>query len=217
VKLAAPPWWRNPPPSDYYRRCYRTKSQALHAFASLNEDVIQQYGGLNVVDDGGGFDSTNARYGLRGKKRARTIADAIWESLPKGRPFCLDRIDIETLNANQAVEYAGGFRIPDHVLEWQQRQIEERYWREREQEEMAGEGVNVMRECSMVPLPRVVRGGIGYFLGAAVGSFGAAFLVRRRKTETQPALGDAILGVGLVGFVTAVVGAALAARKPSCT
>ena len=129
--LGAPDWARLRAPIDFGRRCYRTKAHALHVFASWNQSTVDRHGGLAVKDEGGGFDATNERYGLRGKKRAKSLADVLWASLPPGRPFCLDRIDLETLNANQAVEHAGGFHQPDHVLEWRNRQDEERFYIER--------------------------------------------------------------------------------------
>lgn len=63
------------------------------------------------------FDSINLKYNLTGKRAARTIADAIWEAMPKDRPYCLDRIDLDALNRISLVTHGGGdgFRLPEHV------------------------------------------------------------------------------------------------------
>ena len=109
---------RAPPASelratDAQKVCYPTKRDAARAFIGANLEIVQGWGGLDQVSTGGEFDAINERYGLTGKKRARTLADAIWSALPARRPFCLDRVDLDALNETQPARELGAFRLPD--------------------------------------------------------------------------------------------------------
>ena len=140
TELGAPDWPRTAKAviaRDPYRRCYRSKSVALAMFVNVpaNRQMVERHGGLHVTDDKGGFDATNERFGLRGNRRVRTLADALWYAMPRGHSYCLDKMDLRTLNENRAVEAAGGFHLPDHIIEIMSRREQERYWK---QERFAG-------------------------------------------------------------------------------
>jgi len=100
-------------PTDAGKVCYPTKTEAARAFIGANQDVIQGWGGLDLRATGGEFDSINERYELKGKRRAATLADAIWHALPSQRPYCLDRVDLATLNETRPAVELGAFRLPD--------------------------------------------------------------------------------------------------------
>lgn len=99
--------------ADPSKVCHRTKREAARAFIAANDHVVQEWGGLDLESTGGEFDAVNERYGLRGKRRARTLADAIWHALPSRRPYCLDRVDLDTLNETAPALELGPFRLPD--------------------------------------------------------------------------------------------------------
>lgn len=104
---------RGPPPV-----CYRTKSAALRAFKDANLDVIERSGGLHFVHGEAEFDAMNERLDLMGKPRVRTLAQALWVAMPPGRPYCLDRVDVDLLNeTTPGKEHPVGFRLPDHVIQ----------------------------------------------------------------------------------------------------
>lgn len=129
LELESPNWTTRAQPKNWHRRCYRTKSDALRVFTSWNQDVIDSMGGLHAIDRAGGFDAVNERYGLKGPKKAQTVAQALWAAFyPGPAPYCLDRVDLDTLNETNAVRDAGGFRLPDHVLESKLRSKEKRYY-----------------------------------------------------------------------------------------
>lgn len=122
-------WWRKATPEED-RVCYDTKTKALKAFLDTNYEVVQNYGGADYAVSPSEFDSVNHKYGLRGNRVARTIAQAVWAAMPEGKPFCLDRIDVDALNdTSPARESPHGFRLPDYVYEAQMGADEERYYR----------------------------------------------------------------------------------------
>lgn len=90
--------------------CYTTKSEALRSFYRANAEAIDHWGGLQNRGSRGEFDAINERYGLRGKQRATNMAEALWHAMPAGRPFCVDRIDLDALN-----ETAPGRERPFHL------------------------------------------------------------------------------------------------------
>jgi hypothetical protein len=88
----------------------------------LLEWLKQRYGadtrgGAGHDARGGGFDAVNERYNLRGRRRVGTLAAAVGACLPRERPWCLDRVDMETLNDTAPAREAGGFELPDAVHE----------------------------------------------------------------------------------------------------
>ncbi len=97
--LDAPPrlWWRTPIPRKQ-QVCYRTKTDALNVFRNHNQDVIDTYGGEDAPHGPAEFDAINERFNLRGKRRVRTTAGALWYALVGGPPWCLDNIDVDLLN-----------------------------------------------------------------------------------------------------------------------
>lgn len=112
--LRPPPegWMRRPVPSP--RPCYQTKADALKAFLDVNSDIVENYGGADYEQSPSEFDSINHKYGLKGKRAARSIADAVWYAMPMGKPYCLERIDLDVLNGISAVVNGGiEFRLPD--------------------------------------------------------------------------------------------------------
>lgn len=123
-------WWIPRPPRP--KLCYRSKSAALRDFVDANHGLISGRG-LDYPSPPEAFDAINRKYGLKGKRAAKSIADAIWEAMPKGRPFCLDRIDIDTLNEIDLVkmdDQGRSFQLPDHahnlILDAQQKLYWER-------------------------------------------------------------------------------------------
>jgi hypothetical protein len=98
---------------DLSKVCHRTTRAAARAFVAANDHVIQEWGGLDLESTGGEFDAINERYGLKGKRRARTLADAIWTALPSKKPYCLDRVDLDALNETAPALELGPFRLPD--------------------------------------------------------------------------------------------------------
>jgi len=111
-------WWMQPVKSEPdLKACFSTKTAALKSFIEANRQLIDEYGGLDYQVSPSEFDAINHRYGLHKGRAVRTIADALWAAMPAGKPFCLDRIDLEVLNdtspARQRADAA--FRLPDEV------------------------------------------------------------------------------------------------------
>lgn len=129
-------WWKGKDtPRD--RLCYPTKREALRAFLHENYDIVLYYGGENHEESPAEFDSINHKYGLKGKRAVRSIADAVWVAMPSGRPFCLDRIDLEALNGiSPARELDRAWRLPSAAhASIQARKEAEHYRRMQEEEE----------------------------------------------------------------------------------
>ena len=127
-----PDWWLTAAPAED-RVCYDTKTKALKAFLDTNYEVVQNYGGADYAVSPSEFDSVNHKYNLHGNRAARTISQAVWAAMPEGRPYCLDRIDLDALNdTSPAREAATAFRLPDYVYEAAMAKEEERYYRSRE-------------------------------------------------------------------------------------
>jgi hypothetical protein len=111
-------WWRKRPAKD--QPCYATKSAALAKFLDVNYEIVENYGGADYKVGTSEFDAINRKYDLKGKRAARSIADAVWAAMPVGKPYCLDRIDLDALNDTSPVHEAGvPFRLPDVVYESQ--------------------------------------------------------------------------------------------------
>ena len=126
-----PKWWHRPSPSP--RACYRTKADALKAFLDTNSAIVENYGGADYEVSPSEFDSINHKYDLKGKRAARSIADAVWAAMPVGRPYCLDRIDLDALNDTSPAREAGvAFRLPDINYELQARAEEAAHYAQHE-------------------------------------------------------------------------------------
>ena len=112
----APPfWWRSPPPPKP-SVCFATKSAALREFVDANRNLIEDAGGIEKGFGPAEFDSINVKYGLRGKRAVRTLAQAIWQAMPPNRPYCLDRIDLDALDGTTpAYVQDRRFVLPDYV------------------------------------------------------------------------------------------------------
>ncbi len=123
------PWWRDETPVKEQRVCYPTRALALRVFKEANQHAIDRAGGMDQVSTDGSWDAVNERFGLRGKRRVASVRQAIEAVMPPGKPFCLDRMDLETLNETRPAQEAGGFRLPDFV--------EEMKWLERMEHEHA--------------------------------------------------------------------------------
>ena len=122
-------WWRKATPEED-RVCYDTKTKALKAFIDTNHEIVQNYGGVDYGVSPSEFDAINHKYNLRGKRAATTIAQAVWAAMPEGKPFCLDRIDLDALNdTSPARESHLAFRLPDHVYEADFAAEQEKYYR----------------------------------------------------------------------------------------
>jgi len=110
-------WVRRKPPTRD-KRCYRVKADALKAFQEANRRVIDNYGGETYNQSPAEFDAINHKYGLKGRRKVRNIAEALWVAMPSDRPFCLDNIDLDALNdtspAREAKRALGiQFELPD--------------------------------------------------------------------------------------------------------
>ncbi len=127
-----PEWWTKQHPREKWRRvCYTTKTDALKVFADYNHRIIDEWGGINAKGSKGEFDAINHKNGLSGRRAAKTIGEALWLAMPAGRPFCLDRIDLEALNGTSpAREHPVGFQLPDYVEDELMRRQEELHYRE---------------------------------------------------------------------------------------
>jgi hypothetical protein len=99
------------------RVCYPTRADALRLFRYWNADLIDRAGGLLQPSSKGEYDAINERYGLRGARRVRTLAQAFEAVMPRGRPYCLSALDLDTLNETVPAQAVGGFRLPDVVAE----------------------------------------------------------------------------------------------------
>jgi hypothetical protein len=109
-----PDWWRGPVRKGNV--CYPTKGEALRAFYHANHNQIDNWGGLQQRGSKGEFDAVNEKYDLRGKKRATNMAEAFWHAMPPGKPFCVDRIDLDALN-DTAPGRQQPFELPYDVIE----------------------------------------------------------------------------------------------------
>jgi len=122
-------WWHKAAPTED-RVCYDTKTKALKAFMDTNYEIVENYGGANYAVSPSEFDAINHKYDLRGSRAATTIAEAVWAAMPEGKPFCLDRIDVDALNdTSPARESHLAFRLPDYVYEAGITAEEEKYYR----------------------------------------------------------------------------------------
>ena len=129
-----PKWWRKPAPTRD-RPCYRTKIEALRKFLEVNYRIVENYGGADYKVSPSEFDSINHKYDLTGKKAVRTIADAVWVAMPVGKPYCLDRIDLDALNDTSPAREAGvPFVLPDVVYATQMAEEEARHYAAQEPE-----------------------------------------------------------------------------------
>jgi len=111
-------WWR-PDASKGEKNCFQAKTEALMRFARFNSRVIDNYQGIDHNESPAEFDAINTKYGLEGDNRVTNIAQALWVSMPTGRPYCLADMDIETLNrTSPAMEdpLGVGFQVPDYAL-----------------------------------------------------------------------------------------------------
>jgi len=125
-------WWRRAAPEEDHV-CYDTKTKALKAFLDTNYDIVQNYGGADYEVSPSEFDAVNHKYGLRGSRVATTIAQAVWAAMPEGKPFCLDRIDVDVLNDTSPAHESGSlFRLPDHVYDSEYARGLERHYRRQE-------------------------------------------------------------------------------------
>jgi hypothetical protein len=134
-------WWKKATPEED-RVCYATKTKALKAFLDTNYEIVQNYGGADYAVSPSEFDAINHKYSLAGKRAAKTIAEAVWAAMPEGKPYCLDRIDVDALNdTSPARESHLSFRLPDYVYEADFAAEEERHYRS------LGDHARICRRC----------------------------------------------------------------------
>lgn len=126
-------WWTRKRPRER-AVCYTTKADALNVMRDTNHRLIEEWGGLDIESSAAEFDAINHRYGLRGDKHTvKSIADALWVAMPTGRPFCLDRIDLDTLNETSPGQLGVGFQLPSWVVDAEIAREEARYYREKDE------------------------------------------------------------------------------------
>lgn len=135
-------WWNKKAPKKE-RDCYRRKRDALNKFREYNQRVIDDYGGESYEQSPAEFDAINRKYGLEGKRKVQSIAEALWVALPAerpkpfGRPFCISSIDLEALNDTSPGKYHPvGFRMPSYIFEEGVEAEEAAYYREQERREL---------------------------------------------------------------------------------
>jgi len=112
-------WWRKSLPKRALSKvCFRTKTDALNVFADYNRTTIDNYGGEDALHRPSEFEAINHLYDLKDKRKVRTIAQALWESLRVKRgPYCLDDINVQILNETAPGEKGVGFQVPDVAQE----------------------------------------------------------------------------------------------------
>ncbi len=94
--------------------CFRSRSDMLKALQGENVDVLEA---IDPRDKSGDtFDPVNVRLGLEGRRKARTIYQAMWAATAKGGR-CLTDVDIKLLNEIEPIRRAGGLRLPGQVIE----------------------------------------------------------------------------------------------------
>ena len=109
-----------PPKGDKERAgtlCFRTRGALARAFRDENSRLIQLAGGLDLEHGFREFDSVNEAMGLKGRRRVTTLGGAILASLPRGRPFCHDAINLDALNDTTPARELGAFTLPSAVEE----------------------------------------------------------------------------------------------------
>lgn len=134
-------WWRRKVSSE--RLCYPTKAEALTAFLQANWELVAHYSGPDHEESPAEFDAINHKYDLKGKRRVRSIADAVWVAMPVGKPYCLDRLDLEALNdCAPARDFGRPFILPSAAYdEIAARKEAEHYRRMQEEEGLSSESV----------------------------------------------------------------------------
>jgi hypothetical protein len=128
-------WWVRKSPKKA-RNCYKSKADALRAFLDWNLAFIDEAAGGESYKHGcSEFDSINRTYQVPRKRCVRTVAEAVWYALrgrgPGGQsPFCIQDIDLATLNRTTPGAKGRGFQLPPRVQEETLDEEQERYWRE---------------------------------------------------------------------------------------
>src|SRR5262249_21923696 len=116
-----------------------TKGQAVRAFLDYpyNTDAYERASGWHAPFESAAWDPVNEHYGLRGKRRVRSLGDAVAAVIP-GRPYCLDRMDLETLNETPAAQEVGGFLPTEKAIAEDYAAQEAAYYEELQQATPAG-------------------------------------------------------------------------------
>lgn len=147
-------WWI-PDASKGEKNCHTSKVEALMRFARYNSRVIDNYNGISHEESPAEFDSINAKHGLSGNRAVVNIAQALWVSMPPGRPFCLTDMDIDTLNETSPAKedpLGVGFMIPDYAIaDKQNREQMEIFKREEAERRESPPVVRVQSSQSEVP------------------------------------------------------------------
>jgi len=132
--LSVPPWWRSSSPAP--AACYPTKTALAKAIADRNIDLVEHWGGLERETGPGEFDSLNEKLELRGRRKIRSLGQAIWAAIPAGKPFCHEAVDWGALNETTPAAAEGyRFEIPDEAIAEAGEEGEARYWRELQEQE----------------------------------------------------------------------------------
>jgi hypothetical protein len=132
-------WYKHDRGAQPEQACYRTKTAALQAFKDYNRDQIAEWGPIDRKDSPEEYDAINHKRTLRGKRAVRTLARAMWEAMPSKPPFCLDRIDVELLNATSPGQAGSGFRIPTWGEEEAYSSKQEAHYRQKREDEAEAE------------------------------------------------------------------------------
>lgn len=111
---------------DPKRPGYPRKSDAVRAFVDANLHVTEPWG-LESKASGGEFDSINERYALTGRRKVRTLRQAIEAAAPSGGgPYYLDEFDLAALDDTAPGREHGPFRLPDAVHEFEAFEAQQR-------------------------------------------------------------------------------------------
>lgn len=127
-------WWLAPSPRDETKIAYRRKRDVLNVFMDWNQHIIDAaFNGPSQKHPPDSFDNFNHKYELKGKRQIDSFAKAVWFSLPAGRPYHIDDIDVNMLNETMPMMHNTHeqLTLPDYVEERRLLDQELAYWEEK--------------------------------------------------------------------------------------
>lgn len=132
--------------------CFRTKAAMVKALTQANEHITER---CETDSTGVEFEAINHKYDRTGKRIVTNCRDAIRVASPTRPPYCLDRVDLDTLSEIDAAKKRGGFRLPpqavDALTELEARQ------RHEDDEEYGAPGRPEPRPYELEGLRRLIR------------------------------------------------------------
>jgi hypothetical protein len=94
--------------------CFRTKAAMVKALTQANEHITER---CETDSTGVEFEAINHKYDRHGKRTVTNCTDAIRAVSPTRPPYCLDRVDLDTLSEIDAAKKRGGFRLPPQAVD----------------------------------------------------------------------------------------------------